>query len=204
MAKIISVNMDTFDFNQPDLYIIRDMWMDSFPDTIQQFGYMLKKDGNEFRIAYSQVCRYKKIKLNQFFDYTSMKYDTANLITENEQHIKVLYFSPDCNSCIKKFVVYGPYCPVGIGTYKAQFYLKMESSDISDSTIICSLDVAADWGQTELITRTLSKSDFKSTGKYKYIVLEFNTTKRYTNLEFRVFYFGNASLYFDHVKLVEI
>ena len=78
------------------------------------------------------------------------------------------------------------------------------SSDISDSTILCSLDVAADWGQTELITKTISKSDFKSTGKYEYIDLEFNTTRRYPNIELRIFYYGNASLYFDHVKLVEI
>jgi hypothetical protein len=144
------------------------------------------------------------MKLNKIFELTSMKYDTSNLVTDNEQHKKVLYFSPECNSCEKKHVVFGPYCPIGIGTFKAQFYLKTDDVNITDSTDICLLDVAADWGQTELVTKTILKSDFKSTDKYETIDLEFNTTKRYPNIELRVFYYGNEGLYFDHVELVEM
>ena len=28
-------------FSQPKIYLIKDMWLDVFPDTIQQFGYIL-------------------------------------------------------------------------------------------------------------------------------------------------------------------
>lgn len=46
-------------FMQRDLYVIRDMWFDSFPDSMRQFGRMLVKDGSEFRIGDCDVCKYK-------------------------------------------------------------------------------------------------------------------------------------------------
>lgn len=45
-------------FTQPKLYIIKDMWMDTFPDTLHQFGRTLLKKGDAFIIANSNVCEY--------------------------------------------------------------------------------------------------------------------------------------------------
>ncbi len=42
------------------LYIIRDGWMDVFPDTLNQFGTPLYKNGDEFRMGDCFVCRYRK------------------------------------------------------------------------------------------------------------------------------------------------
>lgn len=47
-------------FQQENIYIIRDMWLQSFPDTVVEFGRVLLKDGNEFRIGDCNVCKYKK------------------------------------------------------------------------------------------------------------------------------------------------
>lgn len=41
-------------------YIIRDGWMDSFPDSLNQFGTPLYKNGEEFRMGDCYVCRYRK------------------------------------------------------------------------------------------------------------------------------------------------
>lgn len=49
-------------FQQKNIYVIRDMWLDSFPDSMTQFGRLLVKDGTEFRIGDSDVCKYKVIK----------------------------------------------------------------------------------------------------------------------------------------------
>lgn len=46
-------------FEQPNIYIIRDMWMDSFPDSLPQFNRMLVKAGNEFKMGDCFVCRYE-------------------------------------------------------------------------------------------------------------------------------------------------
>ncbi len=47
-------------FEQENIYIIKDMWLQSFPDTVTEFGRVLLKDGNEFRIGDCVVCKYKK------------------------------------------------------------------------------------------------------------------------------------------------
>ena len=41
-------------------YIIRDGWMEYFPDSINQFGTPLYKNGNEFRMGDCNVCSYRK------------------------------------------------------------------------------------------------------------------------------------------------
>jgi hypothetical protein len=56
-------NYDLVDsvFNQPRIYIIKDMWMDSFPDTLNQFGHRLKRKDEGFRIGGCWVCEYVEI-----------------------------------------------------------------------------------------------------------------------------------------------
>jgi hypothetical protein len=49
-------------FNQKNIYVIRDMWLTSFPDSLTQFGRLLLKDGNEFEIGDCNVCKYKQVK----------------------------------------------------------------------------------------------------------------------------------------------
>jgi len=49
-------------FAQPKIYVIRDMWMKSFPDTLEQFGHILIKEGDSFKIADCDVNRYILIK----------------------------------------------------------------------------------------------------------------------------------------------
>lgn len=50
-------------FNQPNLYIIKDMWFDVFPDTLYQFGRKLVKDGGEFKIGGCFTCKYNQTNL---------------------------------------------------------------------------------------------------------------------------------------------
>ncbi len=44
----------------PRVFIIRDMWLDSFPDTIVQFNSTLVKSGDERFLAGSYICEYTK------------------------------------------------------------------------------------------------------------------------------------------------
>ena len=46
-------------FNQPKLYVIRDGWMDTFPDTMHQFGRKLTKKGNAFYMGNCWVNEYQ-------------------------------------------------------------------------------------------------------------------------------------------------
>ena len=49
-------------FNQDNIYIIRDMWFETFPDSSKQFGRILIKDGSEFKIGDCKVCKYNLVK----------------------------------------------------------------------------------------------------------------------------------------------
>ncbi len=49
-------------FEQKKIYLIKDMWLESFPDTINQFGRTLVKAGHEFRIGNCTVCQYRKMQ----------------------------------------------------------------------------------------------------------------------------------------------
>jgi hypothetical protein len=46
-------------FNQPRIYIIKDGWCDSFPDTVRQFGRTLIKKGDKFYIGECWINQYE-------------------------------------------------------------------------------------------------------------------------------------------------
>ena len=49
-------------FDGRDIYVIRDMWMDSFPDTLSQFGHVLVREGRPFTIANCTVSQYVEVR----------------------------------------------------------------------------------------------------------------------------------------------
>jgi len=49
-------------FKQPKIYLIKDGWLDTFPDTIVQFGHILKKKGSAFHLADAWLNRYEVVK----------------------------------------------------------------------------------------------------------------------------------------------
>jgi hypothetical protein len=51
-------NMVDSVFNQPKIYIIKDMWMNHFPDTLYQFDRMLIRKNDSFYIGHSWVNEY--------------------------------------------------------------------------------------------------------------------------------------------------
>ncbi len=48
-------------FTQKNIYVVKDMWLDTFPDTLIQFNRVLVKDSSEFRIGDCNVCKYRNI-----------------------------------------------------------------------------------------------------------------------------------------------
>jgi hypothetical protein len=49
-------------FSQPRLYVIRDMWLPAFPDTLTNFGRTLIKREAPFRLGGCDVCRYEVLR----------------------------------------------------------------------------------------------------------------------------------------------
>ncbi|MEO7081240.1 MAG: hypothetical protein ABIY71_06915, partial [Flavobacteriales bacterium] len=49
-------------FDGRNIYVIKDMWLDSFPDTLSQFGHVLVREGESFTIAGCTVNQYVVVK----------------------------------------------------------------------------------------------------------------------------------------------
>lgn len=187
-------------FEKENIYVVKDMWMKTFPDTLEQFGYVLLKKGDQFRIGGCDVCKYEKIKLNKSFGLQQLECSGSEVEVDCTSDRRVLYVSADCDTCKERFVVYGPYVSIGIGDFIAGF--KIKADNLKNDNPIAKLDVVADWGTTKLAEMEIDKDDVSS-GEYAYIDLDFKTLKRYSNVEFRIYYYGNADLYFDQVFLKE-
>lgn len=187
-------------FERKNLYVIKDMWMKEFPDTLEQFGYVLLKDGNQFRLGGCDVCKYNKIKILKVLQLRKFQHDRSQLIFDNSLNRNVLFASSNCDTCKEKYFICSPNIHVGIGEFTAKFYLK--ASNFNNDKPIAMLDVSCDLGEIKLAETKITKTDFIDTN-FTSIKLDFKTTKRVKNLEFRIYYYGNADLYFDHVELTE-
>lgn len=187
-------------FERENIYVIKDMWMKAFPDTLEQFGYVLLKEGNQFRLGGCDVCKYDKIKLHKVFPLQKLKYSDSQVASDSIGGKKTLFVSADCDSCKERFIIYGPYIPIGIGEFTVSFYIK--ANNFKNNNPIALLNVMADWGKTKLAEIIIDKNDFPI-NDYSYIDINFKTSKRYNNIEFRMYYYGNANLYFDHIILKE-
>ncbi len=187
-------------FERENIYVIKDMWMKTFPDTLEEFGYVLLKEGNQFRLGGCDVCKYAKTKTHKIFSLQKLKYSDSQVVLDSISDEKKLFVSADCDSCKERFIIYGPYIPIGIGEFTVSFNIK--ANNFKNANPIALLDVVADWGTTKLAEIKIYKEDFPI-NDYTYIDLDFETSKRYNNIEFRIYYYGNANLYFDQIVLKE-
>jgi len=79
----------------------------------------------------------------------------------------------------------------------------MKTLQTNNDSVFAQLDVTADHRKLQLASKRISNADFSCMGKYEYIDLDFKTSKRYNGVEFRIYYYGKADLYFDHIRLIE-
>jgi len=187
-------------FSRKKIYVIKDMWMNSFPDTLEQFGYVLVKEGQNFNLASDNLCKYKKIKLHKYIKINKLTFKKGVILFDSNLQRNVLFVSSTCDSCKENFFVYGPFIPIGIGDFTIRFYMK--STNLKNDNPIAKIDVSVDWGKNILASRKITKTELNN-NIYTNCDLNFNTTKRYNGVEFRIYYYGNADLFFDHLELIE-
>jgi len=187
-------------FEQKNLYVIKNLWMDDFPDTLEQFGYILVKDGTPFHLGAGDLCKYKKVKVYKVFPYTLLDFDKAQEIMDLSVGRMALFASPSGNIPGNGLLVRGPDIPVGIGDFTSRFWLRADNA--THDQAIAKLEVTADNGTTLLASRKLTMDDFNTDG-YISVDVDFHTATRINHVEFRICYYGHADLYFTHAVLME-
>lgn len=185
-------------FAQPKLYVIRDMWMDKFPDTLNQFGYTLVKSGDEFFRGGCFVCRYKRLSLSQTFEMTQLKYDPS--FVQEENGVKTVAVAKNQESAKGKHLVFGPGCSLLPGKYTVRYHLKAEQTERGKSFGL--LDISSDFGQRSLLLKEITPEDLSGSG-FVYVETELIVQERSDNVEFRFLYSGNAAVSIDRIELIE-
>jgi len=182
-------------FAQPKIYIIKDQWLEDFPQTITQFGNKLTKTGDAFNIGDCNVCEYK---LNQFDTTLSLSsfIINNNCIISNDS--SYLIAKKDNNSIIYKHIISGPYMTLPAGKYTAKFNL--ETDNVNSEQSIGVIDVVSDYGNHILSSKQLV---FKSLNTVDDSKLEFNLEKVTQNIEFRLYYYGQSDLTFKNIEITK-
>jgi hypothetical protein len=189
-------------FSQPHLYLIKDMWLDSFPETIDQFGRRLVRKGVSFDMGGCRVNEYEEEALKFTYRIEQLKNTMGKVQYDSAQNNNIFKVDGACLECVYKHVVFGPFINIPEGRYKVNFHVKIDKSDSGKDFAV--LDIAADYGQKVLAKENLNPSAFHQFEHYESIELEFITTEPLSNIELRIYNLGGVNLYFDSVEIKSV
>ena len=184
-------------FKMPKLYLARDGWMDSFPDTITQFGHILSRKGSEFVVASIALCQYERVFYKRKFSCEEMQHQGTVSTDPLTGSGKSVVIGKDFDR--KKHFIYGPFLSLQHGTILVQYSLKSEP-DLNTRTLAV-LEISAEYGKKVLATQAIRSCDFQRRDVYQLFDLKTTLDKDYKGVEFRIMYLGGPDLYFDRVEL---
>lgn len=187
-------------FENENIYLIKDMWLDSFPDTITQFGHLLIKDGQPFIMGDCELNKYRKAKSFYKFDIEDLVLNKSLVVYDNEINKQVLSIPYSCDTCKQQFVIKTMPFNLNSGNYSLSYNLKVEN--FVDETASVYFEVISDWGNTKIFELFTYPKDYPS-GEYNNFKVEFNLETAKSNVEIKVYYHGNCDFYFNGITLTE-
>lgn len=174
---------------QPRIIVARDMWMDAFPDSLHQFGYLLLKKGNPFYLAKSNLCEYEISKETTL---------TSDQLNHNENGIlnpdKTIQFAK--KETINKHAVFGPNMPLIPGKYRAEFYITdVDIASLKDELIG---DVTTNYGNNVMVSNTLNATCYDKVKRCFVLYFDIkNITQNQT--EFRIYVSKSINFVFQKI-----
>jgi hypothetical protein len=184
-------------FGMPKLYLMKDSWLDSYPDTTLQFGHILLRKGKPFQCCGFTLCQYERLLYSRSFSCEEMQHQgmiSADPAAKSGKSARITN-TFDHN----KHFVYGPFLSLQYGTILVQFSLKSEP-DFNTRTLAV-LEISGNYGKEILATQAIRSCDFNRSGSYQLFSLKTKLEKDYDGIEFRILYEGGPDLYFDRVEL---
>lgn len=184
---------------QDRIYLVKDGWLQNFPDTIVQFAILLQRRGEPFKRAGYEMCRYEKIVKRSVFTINEMKFQGKVVEDTNSYSLKTTMITPDFDR--GKHFLYGPFITLPKGKYSVVFRL-MTSRDLSVDNVAV-LDVSANFGKEVITSKTIRLCDFAKSNHFEEFEVPFETAKDYEGMEFRIMFLGGVDLSFDRVVLIQ-
>lgn len=185
-------------FSQPRIFIIRDLWLDSFPTNISQYDRRLDKIGDEFRMGDCNVCEYQIHKMDTALYYTDLTIHKECMINEEENTISV--FKTNERS-IYKHIISGPYLTLEEGEYTVNFYLKTGAGEKGKAVGV--MDVVSEYGQNIHGTGKILQGVNSISEMEDKMQLSITIAEKTENVEFRIYYYGQADLTFSKITITQ-
>jgi hypothetical protein len=189
-------------FDQPRIFIIKDMWMDSFPDTVWQFGRTLVRKGEKFYIANCWLNEYEVSYPLQSFRADDLKFQGILVDDSVSKEGKAILIGQKTPFDKNLHFVYGPFLTLKPGKYIVRFYLKVKEN--SSGSSVCELDASGNFGKDVLVSKEIKRTDFAKANSYSIFELSFEIQFPTEGIEFRIFYTGTIDLFFEKTELIEI
>lgn len=175
-------------FKQPHLYLIKENFLENFPETFRTHGVYLKKSGEPFAPGRLTLCKYERIKESADY-YTPDK--LSSRYTDKTTGGKVIINK--FNAKLNDFAIFGPFGTLNPGKYK----VRIDIMHVNGGGNLVA-DVSASWG-----TKLFCKSEFNSDKiPEKGIEMNFELTEVTKDFEFRIYIIGEASYEFSGIELV--
>lgn len=184
-------------FEQPKLYVIREGWLDKFPDTLDQFGYILQKTGKPFTKAGVTLHEYKQVKHAPRIISPDEFQCIPSIVKESGKFI----ISKDSLNAANRHVIWGPYIHIlGKGNYR--IVIKGTARNVESEKPIALFDAVAEYGRDEYGKKVISAADIVNDSFE--VTMDFSFHNRCRNIEFRVYNYGTADLTIESIMLIEI
>lgn len=140
--------------SQPKIILVKKNWLEEFPEEIEQFSFQLKKKGEPFFLANTDMCEYA-INLDSaqdsLFDSSNLKFGNGYLNEDGTIRFEI-------ENKVPMHIVYGPYIHLKAGKYKMEIYLKDIAVDQMQNEIF--FDVVYNYGQKMVTKEFLSKENY--------------------------------------------
>jgi len=185
-------------FTKPKLYVIKDMWLKEFPDSMYQYGYKLKRKGASFEIGKCVVNEYEKVTEKRDFYPKDLIVLDNYAVYDSISSRTIVFADSSCHECREKHLIYGPGISLVKGKYQVLFFMKFDQ--IRPGSDLAILDITADHGQIQLARSVINARDVTG-GNNLYFQLNVENSVLRNNVEFRLFFLGNSSITFDHISL---
>jgi len=185
-------------FSRPKLYVVRDGWMTSFPDTMIQFKIPLKRVGKERIIGGHHIQQYKRLSLSKVYPISEMRVSNEKMIqsTESGTVLKVNVIPENTD----KFVLSGPNCTLVAGDYRVRYRVKGIAP--ANDTLVGQFIVSAEYGQEVIKIHDLHSVEL-SQDEFRDFELPFHLKEFTFNVEFLFKNSGNAELVIGELELIE-
>lgn len=185
-------------FAQPKLYVVRDGWMTSFPDTMIQFKIPLKRVGTEKIVGGHHIQQYKRLSLSKVYRLPELHTSNESFL-ETRETGQVIHVKPAPETA-DQFVLSGPNCTLVPGNYRVRYKISGTAA-VSDTTV-GQLIVSAEYGQISIGQRDVKANEL-SPDEFRFFEVHFHLKEFTFNVEFLFKNAGNAELIIEAVELVE-